>query len=93
MRYGQFDEEDDGKRNIDLPKECEFGKKAFLEKPVVGHWYKFDHLCVGQDEIGYGKVTKVNDDGSVDVEKYFHLPSYRPYAATKWFDYLPFAIA
>ena len=58
----------------------------------VGKWYKFDVICAGQDMVGYGKVVRIIDETSVEVEKYFELPSYRPYASTNWFDRLPYAI-
>lgn len=58
----------------------------------VGKWFKFDRLCPGQTMVGYGKVVNIINEDEVEVEKYFELPSYRPYSAPKWFDNLPYAI-
>ena len=78
-----------------LFKKENLGKKGLAQavEPEVGKWYKFDVLSIDQDLIGYGKVTAINEDGTCEVEKYFELPGYRPYAAAKWFDRLPMAIA
>ena len=43
--------------------------------------------------VGFGKVVRVIDEEHAEVERYFELPSYRPYAASKWYDSLPMAIA
>lgn len=74
-----------------LEKKSTFGAKANISLNVqVGKWYKFDTIS---GDIGYGKVVEVKEDGkSVVVEKYFELPSYRPYAETKWYDKLPYAV-
>lgn len=81
-------------KKVHLNHAEEFGKKAYLENVQVGHWYKFCTMisAPGEDVIGYGKVVAVNGDGTVDVVKFFKLPSYRPYAAPAWYDRLPYAI-
>lgn len=76
-----------------LFKKEDLGKRAYFKEVEVGKWFKFDVLVVGEDRIGYGKVVAINEDGSVEVEKYFELPTYRPYAAHNWFDNLPMAVA
>lgn len=70
----------------------QFGSKAYLQKIEVGKWFAFDVVTVGTSMTGYGKVVAINDDGTATVDRYFQLPSYRPYAAHKWFDSLPFAV-
>ncbi len=77
-------------RNMTLPTRNDFGSKAYCKKAEVGKWYKFDGI-IG-NVIGYGKIVSFIDDDRVEVEKYFELPSYRPYAAHNWYDDLPFAI-
>lgn len=68
-----------------------FGKKANVAIAEVGKWYKFE--CFGSgNPVGYGKVVGFDEDGWCELEKYFELPSHRPYASTKWFDLLPWAI-
>ena len=69
-----------------------FGSKAYLKKAEVGKWFKFDVVSVSESKTGYGKVVAILENGEVEVEKYFELPSYRPYAAHAWYDDLPFAI-
>lgn len=76
---------------VSVAKREDFGSKAYLEKTVVGHWYKFIHTGISNN-CGYGKVVAINDDGTVEVVKYFELPDYRPYASRNWFDSLPYAI-
>ena len=77
---------------VRLANAKEFGSKAYLKEVEVGKWFKFDIISIGQDKVGYGKVTAILEDGKVEVEKYFELPSYRPYAARAWYDSLPYAI-
>lgn len=84
---------DNGKATAKLFNTKDLGSKgkAMAKKVEVGKWYKFDVL--GSNELmGYGKVVAINDDGTCEVEKYFELPSYRPYASHHWFDDLPMAI-
>ena len=69
-----------------------FGSKAFTKKVEVGKWFKFNKISIGTEMIGYGKIVNVLNEEEVEVEKYFELPSYRPYAAQKWYDSLPYAI-
>lgn len=76
---------------VKLAKRNQFGSKARLAKAEVGKWYAFTTLRV-QPTTGYGKVVAILDDEYVEVEKWFELPDYRPYACHKWFDDLPFAI-
>ena len=83
---------ENGNEMIKLTDTKKFGSKAFLKNVEVGKWFKFNCLSVGQEMIGYGKVIAILENGYVEVEKYFELPSYRPYAARTWFDNLPFAI-
>ena len=78
---------------VKLAKRSDFGSKAKVEEAVVGHWYSFGVVSVGQQMVGYGKIVEIDDEGYALVDKYFELPSYRPYAAHKWFDNLPCAIA
>src|SRR5574344_1755801 len=80
-----------GNRNIALSQNKVFGAKAIVEAPAVGRWYKFLCHCIGESKITYGKVTKVNSDGTIDCEKCFDMPEYRPYGGHKWFDDLPWA--
>lgn len=75
-----------------LFKQEQLGKKAYAKQVEVGKWYKFDVLSCGQQMTGFGKVVAINNDGTCEVEKYFELPSYRPYAAHNWYDGLPMAI-
>lgn len=77
---------------VRLANAKEFGSKAYLREAQVGKWYKFEVRNIGANATGYGKVTAILEDGKVEVEKYFELPSYRPYAATSWYDKLPYAI-
>lgn len=72
-----------------LRKQSEFGKKAKIAYPQVGRWYVFE---AADGYIGYGKVTSILNNNRVEVEKYFELPSYRPYAAHAWYDNLPWAV-
>ncbi len=72
-----------------LFKSSELGRKAHTAKAEIGKWFKFDH---GNENTGYGKVVAINGNGTVEVEKYFSLPKYRPYATHKWFDDLPMAV-
>ena len=76
---------------IKLADQSRYGKKAYLKPAEEGKWFKFSVTSIGEDMIGYGKIVKI-ENGYAEVEKYFELPSYRPYAAHKWFDNLPFAI-
>lgn len=78
---------------VKIRNKNEYGKKAYLKEVEVGKWFKFSIINVGQNMVAYGKVIKILNDDEVEVEKYFELPSYRPYAATSWFDKLPYAIA
>lgn len=66
--------------------------RSRLEHVQVGKWYKFDANAIGFNGTGYGKVVRIIDEKTVEVEKYFELPDYRPYASTKWYDSLPLAI-
>lgn len=68
------------------------GKKAYTVRPEVGKWYKFDDLTAGSNSIVYGKVVEIINDKECLIEKSFTLPSYRPYAAAKWFDNLSYAV-
>lgn len=72
----------------------ELSSKTNAKQIEVGKWYKFQVLANGEPYCGYGKVvsTEIDENGKVEVEKYFELPIYRPYATTKWFDRLPLAI-
>ena len=69
------------------------GKKTELVEIQIGKWYKFNYTCIGEAMAQYGKVVKIDEDGTIWAEKVFELPSYRPYAATKWYDNLPMAKA
>jgi len=71
----------------------DLGSKANAQKVEAGKWYKFEVLTPGQRMVGFGKVVRVIDEEHAEVERYFELPSYRPYAASKWYDSLPMAIA
>ena len=77
---------------VKLSRKSDFGKKAYTKQAEVGKWFKFDVIQPGEQMVGFGKVVALLEDGKVEVEKYFELPSYRPYASRKWFDELPFAI-
>ena len=77
---------------VKLEKANRFGSKAFLRKVEIGKWFKFNVISIGEDMVGYGKVVAILNEEEVEVEKYFELPSYRPYAVKKWYDDLPFAI-
>lgn len=72
-----------------LLRKSKFSKGAKIEVPQIGKWYKFETIS---NDIGYGKVVAILENDTVEVEKYFELPSYRPYAAHNWYDYLPWAI-
>lgn len=67
----------------------DLGSKAKTANVEVGKWYVFP---AGNENSRYGKVVAINGDGSVEAEKVFTLPSYRPYASHKWFDDLPMAL-
>lgn len=75
-----------------LFKKEELGKKAYSQKIEIGKWFKFAVVSVGEKKVGYGKVVEIIDEEYCLVEKYFELPSYRPYAAHHWYDDLPMAI-
>lgn len=79
-------------KEIRIPDKSKFGSKAFLKEVEVGKWFKFDVLTIGVDMVGYGKVVEILENGNAVVDKYFELPSYRPYAGINWYDKLPFAI-
>ena len=74
-----------------LPDASRFGKKAYVKKVEIGKWFAFDAKSIDQTLVGYGKVVDIKDD-CVILEKYFEITSKRPYAAHRWYDYLPFAI-
>lgn len=69
----------------------DFGHKGMMRavEVQVGNWYKFQ---VSNEILGYGKVTRITNDGYCEVEKYFELPKYRPYASHNWFDDLKYAL-
>lgn len=75
-----------------IPNKSKFGSKAYVKEVEVGKWFKFDVISTGEDMVGYGKVVEILENGNAVVDKYFELPSYRPYAGIHWYDRLPFAI-
>lgn len=77
-------------RTVRIAQKNLFGSKAYTAEAQVGKWYKFEGA---EGYIIYGKVTSVSEDGKTcTIEKDFELKAYRPYAETKWFDKLPFAV-
>ena len=82
----------EGLKEIRVFRKDEYGKKAYVKEVEVGKWYKFPCIVCGEDLTAYGKVVSINGE-MVKVVKYFTLQSYRPYAAHKWFDDLPLAVA
>lgn len=79
-------------KEVRVFRKDEYGKKAYVKEVEVGKWYIFPCIKLGEDLTAYGKVVSI-DGEIVKVVKYFTLPSYRPYAAHKWFDDLPMAVA
>lgn len=77
---------------VRLFKKSDLGSKAYSQNVAVGRWFKFYVPSCGEDLVGFGKVVRIIDENFVEVEKYFELPDYRPYASTNWYDRLPMAI-